>query len=143
MPTNHHTKNKGDFGVLKAKIDLVSKGYMILSPETEHAPFDLVAYQNGDFYRIQVKYRSAKNGLIRVVLKSVWADKNGTHVSNVDKNSIDYFCVFCPDTDECYYFNPKNIEGYNFAIRIHKAKNNQTSGVHFSNNFLDFPPKSL
>ena len=36
----HHTKNKGDLGVLKAQVDLYQKGYLILLPHTEHSPFD-------------------------------------------------------------------------------------------------------
>jgi hypothetical protein len=43
----HHTKNKGDLGVLKVKVDLFQQGFLILIPETEHYPFDLVIYQNG------------------------------------------------------------------------------------------------
>ncbi len=33
----HHTKDKGDLGVLKAQLDLFEKGYTILLPYTEHA----------------------------------------------------------------------------------------------------------
>ena len=51
----HHTKNKGDLGVAKAYGDLVEKGFVILFPATEHAPFDLVAYDGSRFVRIQVK----------------------------------------------------------------------------------------
>jgi len=54
---NHHTKNKGDLGVVKAFCDLVEKGFVILFPATEHAPFDLAAYKDNRFIRIQVKYR--------------------------------------------------------------------------------------
>jgi hypothetical protein len=43
----HHTKDKGDLGVAKAHADLVSQGYVVLFPATEHAPFDLVAYRDG------------------------------------------------------------------------------------------------
>lgn len=57
----HHTKDKGDLGVAKVFADLVSKGFMVLFPATEHAPFDLVAYDGG-FLRVQVKYRSAPAG---------------------------------------------------------------------------------
>jgi len=39
----HHTKEKGDLGVLKAQLDLFEQGFLILNPVTEHAPFDLVA----------------------------------------------------------------------------------------------------
>ena len=42
-----HTKNKGDLGVLKAKVDLYQQGFLILVPETEHCPFDLVIYRDG------------------------------------------------------------------------------------------------
>ncbi|MCZ2258066.1 hypothetical protein KSU66_06130 [Sporosarcina sp. G11-34] len=45
----HHTKNKGDLGVLKAQVDLHQKGYLILNPLTEHAPFDLVVYKENNF----------------------------------------------------------------------------------------------
>ena len=38
----HHTKEKGDLGVLKAQVDLNQQGYQILIPLTEHAPFDIV-----------------------------------------------------------------------------------------------------
>ncbi|HDR4901174.1 hypothetical protein OCF11_05865 [Bacillus cereus] len=34
----HHTKTKGDLAVLKAQVDLYEKGYMILTPQTEHSP---------------------------------------------------------------------------------------------------------
>jgi hypothetical protein len=54
---NHHTKHKGDLGILKAQVDLYQKGYMILNPATEHAPFDIVIYKDGMFKRVQVKYR--------------------------------------------------------------------------------------
>ena len=45
----HHTKDKGDLGVLKAQVSLYEQGYSILLPLTEHAPFDLVAYKDNDF----------------------------------------------------------------------------------------------
>ncbi len=60
---SHHTKDKGDLGVLKAQVDLFEQGFTICLPQTEHSPFDLVAYKNGKFYRVQVKYRALeKNG---------------------------------------------------------------------------------
>ena len=40
----HHTKDKGDLGVLKAQVDLFEQGFAIFTPQTEHCPFDLVAY---------------------------------------------------------------------------------------------------
>ena len=67
----HHTKNKGDLGVLHAKVDLAEKGYRLLLPLSEHEPFDLVAYKDGTFLRVQVRYRTMVNGFICVEFKSI------------------------------------------------------------------------
>src|ERR1700750_2673821 len=91
----HHTKNKGDLGVAKAYFDLVEKGYGVLTPLTEHAPFDLVAYDGSKFVRIQVKYRSAVRGVLQVNLINWWADRNGSHGRPVDKAQIYVFRVYC------------------------------------------------
>ena len=70
----HHTKNKGDLGLLKAQCDLAEKGYMILIPLTEHSAFDLVGYKDEKFTRFQVKYRSVnENGVLAISMKSYWA----------------------------------------------------------------------
>lgn len=135
---NHHTKNKGDLGVAKAYCDLVDKGYIILFPSTEHAPFDLVAYDGNKFIRIQVKYRRAVNGSISIRLENWWADKNGSHSNQVDKNQVDVFCVYCPDTDKCYYFKPENVNMY-FTLRIAPSKNNQSKNINFAEDFVGVP----
>lgn len=136
--TIHHTKSKGDLGVAKAYCDLVEKGFMVLFPTTEHAPFDLVAYDGKRFVRIQVKYRQAVNGSIQIRMINWWADKNGSHGKQIDKEQVDVFCVYCPDTDKCYYFKPENVNGY-FSIRIDAAKNNQSKKVNFADDFIGVP----
>jgi hypothetical protein len=134
----HHTKNKGDLGVAKAYCDLVEKGFMILFPSTEHAPFDLVAYDGSRFVRIQVKYRQAVNGSVQIPMKSWWADKNGSHGKQIDKQQIDVFCVYCPDTDKCYYFRP-DIAKTCFSIRVAPSKNNQAKNIHFAEDYTWTP----
>lgn len=82
----HHTKDKGDLGVLKAQLDLFQKGYMILLPQTEHAPFDLVIYKDGEFKRVQVKYRELnKKGIIEVRFRSSYNNSKGTVTKSIDK----------------------------------------------------------
>jgi hypothetical protein len=134
----HHTKTKGDLGVLKSQIDLYQKGYMILLPQTEHSPFDIVAYKNSSFLRIQVKYRKAKNGKIEVPFTTCWTDKNGTHTQNYDKNEIDLMCVYCPDSDKCYYINPKKCNK-TFVLRFSLPKNNQITNINMAEDYLNIP----
>ena len=139
MVVAHHTKDKGDLGVAKVHADLVGKGFTVLFPATEHAPFDLVAYADGEFHRLQVKYRSARAGAVIVQFRSMWADRNGTHITPTDKGAIDTVCIYCPETDECYYVQPA-AHGASVTLRIAPSKNGQQAGVLNAAAFREFPP---
>ena len=135
----HHTKTLGDLGVLKAQIDLFEQGYIVAIPFTEHAPFDLIIYKNGVCKSVQVKARSLnKNGRIQVSFRSSYSDSNGYHVRSINKNAVDLYCIYCPDTDKCYYFNPKNFNK-SVSLRVEKPKNNQTQGVNFADDYCQVP----
>ena len=126
--TRHHTKDKGDLGVAKAHADLVGKGFDVLFPATEHAPFDLVAYSAGEFHRIQVKYRAMQRGMVTLKLSSNWTDRHGVHNTPMDKSAIDVICIYCPDTDECYYLRPTD-HGMSVNLRITPTKNGQQKRI--------------
>lgn len=134
----HHTKDKGDLGVAKVHADLVGKGFTVLFPATEHAPFDLVAYAEGRFHRLQVKYRSAKSGSIKVSFRSMWADRNGTHSTPTDKAAVDAVCIYCPETDQCYYVRPA-AHGASVTLRVTPSRNGQQSGVLDAAAFRELP----
>ncbi len=132
---SHHTKDKGDLAVLIAQVDLNRKGYTVLIPLTEHSPFDLVAYKDGKFERVQVKYRSSTNGeVIQVPFSSRWASKTGNHIVPIDKNEVDLYCVYCPDTEKCYYLRPKDF-GATVHIRLAPTKNGISKGVHMASEY--------
>jgi hypothetical protein len=130
----HHTKNKGDLGVLKAQADLAQKEYCVLNPLTEHAPFDVVAYKGQAFKRIQVKYRTASKGVLQIRFKNFWVDRHGLHSVPLDKSQVDLFCVYCPDTDKCYYFDPKAF-GKSLTLRIAPPKNGQKKNLKLAEDF--------
>jgi hypothetical protein len=134
----HHTKNKGDVGVLRAQADLAEKGFGVLLPLTEHEAFDLVAYKGGTFRRIQVKYRSAVDGAVEIRFRTSWADRNGTHTSPMNKGDVDLVCVYCPETSRCYYLDPRRFRG-GVKLRVEPARNNQSKGVYPADDFLEIP----
>jgi hypothetical protein len=134
----HHTKDKGDLGTAKAHADLAENGFIVLFPATEHAEFDLVAYRDGCFHRIQVKYRSARSGTMSVHFRSVWADRHGTHMRAIDKSQVDVLCIYCPETDECYYLRPSD-HGHSVTLRVAPSKNGQARGVQMASCFRTFP----
>jgi hypothetical protein len=139
MALDHHTKNKGDLGVAKAFADLVAQGFVVLFPATEHAPFDLVAYTDGVFLRIQVKYRTARAGKLHVPFVSSWADRHGVHSVPMDKAEVDILCVYCPDTDECYYVRPA-AHRRSVTLRITPTANGQRVGVWPASSFRRLLP---
>ena len=135
----HHTKDKGDLGVAKAYADLVGKGYVVLTPMSEHTPFDLVAYKHGVFVRVQVKFRTMNStGALEVEFKSGWSDRHGSHKRLIDKCEVDVYCLYCPDTDTCYYLRPQD-HGTCVTLRITPSRSNQRAGVWFASEFLEVP----
>jgi hypothetical protein len=136
---HHHTKTKGDLAVLKAQVDLYEKEYMILTPQTEHSPFDLVVYKDGVFKRVQVKYRELNSrGILEVRFSSSYSTANGVTTKEVIKEEIDVYCIYCPQTDLCYYFDPK-LFGKSISLRVDSSKNHQEKKVNFANNYIEIP----
>ncbi len=135
----HHTKSKGDLGVLKAKLDLFEQGYLILNPETEHAPFDLVIYKDGIFKSVQVKYRSLnKRGALEIPFRNSYCNTKGVVSKSVDKNVIDIYCIYCPDTDKCYYFNPLDFNK-SLTLRVDTPRNNQSAKINIADDYRKVP----
>lgn len=97
----HHTKTKGDLANLIAMADLARKGYGILTPLSEHLPFDFVAYKDGKLFKIQSKYSSDGH----LPEKTSWSDKNGSHEKTYKEGDFDYYAIYLPDKDIVCYPN--------------------------------------
>ena len=117
---------------------LGSYGFLVLNPLTEHASFDLVAYKDGKFFRIQVKYSKAKENKISVGLRSCWSDKHGTHIKAFDSSEVDLIAVYCPDTECCYYLLAKEVNN-NLTLRLSPPKNNQVKGIRMAKDYMRVP----
>lgn len=97
---SHHTKDKGDLASAIVIADLARKGYSVFVPVVcEHLPFDLSAYRDGKFYRIQCKYSS--DGIVKRATS--WADKTGNHVRLYQPGDFDYFALYLQPIDRVIY----------------------------------------
>ncbi len=135
----HHTKDKGDLGVAHAIADLADQGFVVLTALCEHAPFDLVAYREGAFVRVQVKYRAlSSSGTIEVQFKSSWSDSKGTYVRPLDKQEVDVVCIYCPNTGACYYVDPKRF-ARSVSLRVTPSRNRQERNVQWAERFRTVP----
>lgn len=126
----HHTKDKGDIAVLKVAADLADQEFIVMSPMTEHAPFDLVVYKGGEFYSVQVKYRKLEKGSISVCFRSTgWSKDDGFFSKPAKIDEIDIYAVYNPETDACYYIKPS---GKSFQLRVEPLKNNRSVGIRWA-----------
>ena len=134
----HHTKDKGDQGLGFVIADLLSKGVQVALPISEHLPFDCIGIRdNGTMARIQVRYRTASTGRIRIELVSTWSDRHGVHKKLPAKGSYDILAVYCPNTKGCYYVKAGAIDSSEIVLRIDPPKNNQRLGIRMAEDFID------
>jgi hypothetical protein len=113
----------------------------VLLPLTEHAPFDLVAYLDGAFYRIQVKYRAAVSGTVVLHFRSTWVDRHGTHMTPLSRDEVDVVAIFCPGTGATYYLNPADFRA-SVALRIEPPRNGQARNIRMAADYLLMPPRT-
>lgn len=120
----HHTKDKGDIGVLAVSFDLSKHGIRVANPASEHLPFDLIAISPDltRLARVSVKYAAAEGPVVRGSLKNSWADKNGNHASYPNYDHLDVCAIYCPDTNECYYVGKEDFGKGNFTLRLEKPE---------------------
>ncbi len=135
----HPTKTLGDLGVLKAQLDLTQKGYIVSRPQTEHAPFDLLITDSKGSRTVQVKARSINaSGTVEVRLISTWTNSKGVQRRAVDKRMIDLYCIYCPDTDSCYYIASRAI-AKTIKLRVRAPKNGQKKHIRWASDFREVP----
>ncbi len=135
----HHTKTKGDIGVGMVVSDLMLNDIGICLPLSEHLPFDLIAVSPaGKVCRLQVKYKSMRDGGVKCKLTGSYADRNGSHIVYVDRSLFDAYAIYCPENNKIYYVRndeiPENLTGC-FKLRIESSRNNQVSGVRMACDF--------
>ena len=98
-----------------------------------------MAYRQGEFRRVQVKYRSVdRSGKVDIKFSTCWADGNGIHTVPIDKNQVDLYCVCCPDTDECYYLKPQDF-GSTATLGVETPKNGQARRINLAADFRRAP----
>jgi hypothetical protein len=138
----HQTKDKGDLGVAKTISHLLEHGIRCCLPLSEHLPFDLIAVMP-DFTtlrRVQVKYRKiARRGCIELNFRSNYYDSNGIYSKPVNRDEIDCYAIYSPETSAIYYLNVDEIPQDMVAVtlRIEPTKNGQEKRVWWAKDFAN------
>ena len=138
----HVTSDKGDIGVLSIAADLTKKGCDIFIPMSSTLPYDLLVGKNNKFYKVSVKYREEKNGVVDIEFKRAVISNSKKTKRRLENDEVDFFAIYCPTTDKCYYINFIEFEHLKCGIRlrINPTGNNQTKTVNLADNYtnIDF-----
>jgi hypothetical protein len=127
------TKAKGDLAELKVATDLVSKGYRVAVPFGEDCDNDLIIDRGDKLERVQVKYSTAKAGVIHVqCYSSSLTNGKVKRRKPYTPSTVDWIGVYGPRSDECYYVPAAEL-GENgrahISLRVAPTANCQESGV--------------
>lgn len=121
----HKTGDKGDIGVAKAIADLIEKGYNVLTPVASTSPFDLVIIKDYTFIKIQVKYRTLEKGKLEAHFRRAVIIGSKASYRSMNDNECDLLCIYCPDTNKCYYAYKKDF-GDTVILRVFGKSNKNT-----------------
>jgi hypothetical protein len=125
------TNIKGDIGELLVMTKLLKENYWVSKPFGDDCPYDIICDdKNGNLKRIQVKYVTPINNLIRCKLFSE------TGVSY--KTTVDWIMVVDSKSEKIYKLNLSDFKDDDTVIylRIEKPKNNQIKNINLAENFI-------
>ena len=93
----HSTHDKGILGELAFTYRLIEIGFTVLSPINPNSSYDLVIEKGGIFTRIQVKYRTPINGILRVEL-----DRPMRKTMKYSARGVDAMGLYNPNSKKSY-----------------------------------------
>ena len=131
-----HKKAKGSVGELRVAADLIKQGYAVFTELGDLSKVDLLVLdqQTGQVVKVQVKWRSCKNGVVQLANK-----KSGPNYSfKYRPHHYDVMAVYVPEKDTILYISFGSFGKSALAIRFENTKNNQNSGINWYEDYLNF-----
>lgn len=128
----HSTHVKGLIGELEFTSCLLKLGYTILKPINPNSSYDLVIEKDNVYSRVQIKYLTPRNGLLRVEL-----DRPKKRNNKYQERGVDAMGVF-DSVHKSFYLIPINkIKNKSeIWLRLEKAKNNQKKNLHLAESYI-------
>lgn len=123
--------NKGVLGELAFTYHLIEKGYTVLSPINPNSSYDLVIEKDGTFTRIQVKYRTPVNGILRIEL-----DRPMRKTKKYLDRDVDAMGLYNPSSQKFYLIPLNIIKSHDeFWLRVDHPKGQISKVMHLAENF--------
>jgi prevent-host-death family protein len=131
---------KGNAAELAIAAEAARLGLTVLMPMTEHERFDLVLGIAGRLLRVQCKWGSLSDEVIRVRCDCCYHSPTRGYVrSTYAADEIDAVATYCEETRKCYFLPIEDFAGQkSIYLRVGSARNNQRASVHWATDY-EFP----
>jgi hypothetical protein len=130
-----NTKRVGDISELRVMCDLVRAGYLVSIPFGENHRYDLIVERDFVLYRVQVKTGRLRKGVVLFNCYSSHTHRGGA-AARLYTGEVDYFGIFCPDTD-CTYLVPLDEMTVKVGtLRVAPTQNGQNKGLRWASDYI-------
>jgi hypothetical protein len=126
-----HPKDIGDRSTIAVMAALQRLGYGIYIPFGENTRCDLILEREGELSRVQCKTGRLRKGAVVFALCSNYGHhRNPKTVRRSYHGEIDFFAVYCPETNGVYLLPIEDVPGKRQALlRVDPARNQQNKRI--------------
>ncbi len=130
------TKAKGNFSTLRVLIALTKVGGLVSIPWGDAGRYDLIWDNKGKLLRVQVKTGRFRRGVVTFNAYSAYQYyRKSNPIRRGYKGDIDYFGIYCPETDKCYLVSVNDVPDRFPTLRVVPTKNNQSRKVRWAKDY--------
>jgi hypothetical protein len=128
--------HKGNVAELAIAAEAARLGLSVLSPLTEHEPYDLVIGVTGRLLRVQCKWANRRGDVIPVNLTRSRRGPGGFVRRTYTAEEIDAVGVYCADIGSCFLIPAREVVGrHAFQLRLRPPRNGQRAALHFADEY--------
>jgi hypothetical protein len=130
-----NTKRVGDVSELRVMCDLVRAGYLVSIPFGENHRYDLIIEKDNVLSRVQVKTGRLRKGVVLFNCYSSHTHRGGA-ATRMYTGEVEFFGVFCPDTDCTYLLPLSEMTVQQGMLRVEPARNGQVKGLRWARDYI-------
>lgn len=132
-----NSKNKGDISEAMILTRFLELNIPVSIPFSDNESYDLIIDINGILKKVQVKTGRLRNG---VIIFNTCNSINTNIIKNRKEESyigkVDYICMYCPDTKECYMLDVINCGEFKTSLRVNETKNIQSKYIKYAKDYI-------
>jgi hypothetical protein len=122
---------KGDRSCGAVIADLIKAGVSICLPFGDGKRYDAVIDSNKQFYKVQCKTGTFKDGVITFKPRSI----DGDGKSHDYRGQVEYFGVWCPENNKSYLIPISEVGVSQCSLRIHEPKNKTEARIRYADSY--------